>query len=91
MTFGIPTLRVSRLGQFCSQIHLYGYQFQSRRSTLYLLLVLEKYKSNGGPSENEFREQYDRGGTFKDVKLQSNKTCQFQKRFITAVIDNLRA
>ena len=41
-----------------------------------LIVVLKKYKNDGGPSEIEFREQYDRDGTFKDVKLKSGLTCQ---------------
>ena len=58
---------------------------------LNLLLVLEHYKNDGGPSETEFREEYVRDGTFKDVKLQGSLTSQFRKRFVTAVIDNLKA
>ena len=58
---------------------------------LNLLLVLEHYKNDGGPSETEFREEYVRDGTFKEVKLQGSLTSQFRKRFVTAVIDNLKA
>ena len=43
------------------------------------------------PFEIEFHEQYDRDGTIKVVKLQSNLTCEFRERFIAAVVNNLRA
>ena len=34
---------------------------------LNLLLVLEHYKNDGGPSETEFREEYVRDGTFNPI------------------------